>query len=142
MTQVFKVACERRASCGCACVARKFLGGPPRDLCLFSSGPVETFFRMFVLEPTSGSFPTAALKQARRRKLRLDSVLDFGGVLHLMWLQGALRPRRWAAAGGGRGWGLTGSLFPDVLASAYTSLECHEANRYIVASGTIVWERR
>ena len=77
---------------------------------------------MFVLEPTSGSFPTAALKQARRRKLRLDSVLDFGGVLHLMWLQGALRPRRWAAAGGGRGLGLTGSLFPDVLASAYIFL--------------------
>ena len=76
------------------------------------------------------------------KKLRLDSVLDFRGVLHLMWLQGALRPRRWAAAGGGRGWGLTGSLFPDVLASAYTSLECHEAYRYIVASGTRVWERR
>lgn len=52
---------------------------------------------MFVLEPTSGSLPTAALKQEWRRHLRLDSVLNFRGALHLMWLQGALGPQRWGS---------------------------------------------
>lgn len=88
---------KRCASCGCACVARKFPGGPPRELCLFSSGLIETFFRMFVLEPTSGSFPTAALKQERRRNLGLDSVLNFRGALRLMWMQGALGPQGWGS---------------------------------------------
>ena len=105
---------------------------------------------MFIfLRPHRNAFPYVCIgtyewvTSYRRLKARVEAESSFRFCLEFQRSPSsdvaAGSPRAPAVGqlqGGGRGWGLIGSLFPDVLASANTFLT------KFTASGTRVWERR